>query len=124
MGCLEACWGRLEVAVLPHRPGHSSLIGTALASFTLVAFLAWPAPGHRSVSSSVFNGAPRFHWAGSCGDEIPIIGKRGEGVFTKEQMANMAPVGGMGAGVAPVINIIAPGTVLEKPPPGRTPMAA
>lgn len=76
--------------------------------------LGGKAPGMRRVGASVFNGAPRFHGGGIMGDEIPIIGKRGEGVFTREQMANLAPVGGMGAGVAPVINIIAPaGTKAE-----------
>lgn len=40
----------------------------------------------KSASSFVFAGAPRFHGGGIVGDEVPIIAKRGEGVFTKEQM--------------------------------------
>ncbi len=40
----------------------------------------------RSVSPLVFSGAPKFHGGGIVGDEIPIIAKRGEGVFTREQM--------------------------------------
>lgn len=40
----------------------------------------------KSASSLVFAGAPRFHSGGIVGDEVPIIAKRGEGVFTREQM--------------------------------------
>ena len=39
-------------------------------------------PGH-------FDAAPRFHSGGFAGDEVPIIAQRGEGVFTKAQMASM-----------------------------------
>jgi TP901 family phage tail tape measure protein/lambda family phage tail tape measure protein len=52
----------------------------------------------KSVSSGVFSGAPRFHTGGIVGDEVPIIAKQGEGVFTKEQMKNLAPVDGSGGG--------------------------
>jgi hypothetical protein len=37
-------------------------------------------------SPQVFSNAPKFHSGGIVGDEVPIIAKRGEGVFTKEQM--------------------------------------
>jgi lambda family phage tail tape measure protein len=37
-------------------------------------------------SLQVFSNAPKFHSGGIVGDEVPIIAKRGEGVFTKEQM--------------------------------------
>lgn len=40
----------------------------------------------KSASSLAFTGAPRFHCGGIVGDEVPIIAKRGEGVFTREQM--------------------------------------
>lgn len=40
----------------------------------------------KSASAVSFIGAPRFHSGGIVGDEVPIIAKRGEGVFTKEQM--------------------------------------
>lgn len=40
----------------------------------------------KSASSLAFAGAPRFHSGGIVGDEVPIIAKRGEGVFTREQM--------------------------------------
>ena len=40
----------------------------------------------KSASPFAFAGAPRFHSGGIVGDEVPIIAKRGEGVFTREQM--------------------------------------
>jgi phage-related minor tail protein len=47
----------------------------------------------RALSPAIFAGAPRFHGGGIAGDEVPIIAKRGEGVFTQEQMANLQPAG-------------------------------
>ena len=44
-------------------------------------------------SAGLFADAPRFHIGGIVGaDEVPIIAQKGEGVFTPEQMANLAPV--------------------------------
>lgn len=40
----------------------------------------------KAVSPDVFANAPRYHTGGLVGDEIPIIAKRGETVFTKGQM--------------------------------------
>jgi hypothetical protein len=48
---------------------------------------------HKAASAGVFYKAPRFHTGGIAGDEIPIIAKRKEGIFTPEQMAALAPVG-------------------------------
>lgn len=42
----------------------------------------------RIVPSSLFAGAPRFHTGGLVSGEVPIIAKRGEAVFTPEQMNN------------------------------------
>lgn len=68
------------------------------------------APGTRKVSSSLFKGAPRFHGGGLAGNERAIIAKDDEGIFTRDQMANLAPVGSG----APTINIITPpGTKAE-----------
>lgn len=47
----------------------------------------------RPVDRSVFAGAPRFHSGGIAGNEVPIIALRGEGIFTREQMAALAPAG-------------------------------
>lgn len=41
---------------------------------------------YKPISPDVFEAAPRFHTGGLVGDEIPIIAKRGETVFTKGQM--------------------------------------
>jgi hypothetical protein len=51
------------------------------------------------IDPSVFNGAPRFHTGGLVGDEIPIIARRGEGVFTEGQMR------AMGGGNMPAITV-------------------
>ena len=42
--------------------------------------------GSKSVHPSIFHGAPRFHTGGVVGDEVPIIAKKGEAVFTPGQM--------------------------------------
>lgn len=41
---------------------------------------------NRHVSTSVFDNAPRFHTGGVIGNEVPIIAKQGETVFTPGQM--------------------------------------
>lgn len=49
----------------------------------------------RSLPAAVFAGAPRYHSGGVIGaDERPIIARRGEGVFTREQMRALSPAGG------------------------------
>lgn len=54
-------------------------------------------------SPAVFGNAPRFHSGGIVGDEVPIIAKRGEGVFTKEQMKAL---GNNGSHVSVNVNVI------------------
>lgn len=51
--------------------------------------------GQRMVPSYLFSGARKFHAGGLVGDEVPIIAKRGEGVFTPEQMAALGPSSGV-----------------------------
>lgn len=41
---------------------------------------------HRYVNPSVFSNAPKYHTGGIVGNEVPIIAKRGETVFTPGQM--------------------------------------
>ncbi|ODM77798.1 hypothetical protein [Bradyrhizobium elkanii] len=55
----------------------------------------------RYVHAANFNGAPRFHTGGIAGDEVPIIAKKGEGVFTPGQMAAL----GAGAGGGKASNV-------------------
>jgi len=50
--------------------------------------------GSRRVSASAFIGAQRFHTGGIAGDEVPAILKRGETVFTPEQMGALKDMGG------------------------------
>jgi lambda family phage tail tape measure protein len=47
----------------------------------------------RSVPLSLFSGASRYHTGGILPGEVPIIARRGEGIFTPEQMRALAPVG-------------------------------
>lgn len=58
----------------------------------------------RAVNPAVFNGATRYHTGGIVGDEVPSILKRGEGVFTQEQMRNLAPVNSSAGNVT--VNLI------------------
>lgn len=53
----------------------------------------------RMVGPSHFAGATRLHTGGIAGDEVPIIAKRGEGVFTQGQMA------AMGGASSPKVNV-------------------
>lgn len=65
----------------------------------------------RYVHPAYFNdNTPRFHGGGIAGDEVPIIAKKGEGVFTAGQMA------AMGSRAAPVVNV----TLIESPNGGGT----
>lgn len=59
----------------------------------------------RAVPPALFSNAPRYHAGGAVGpDEVPAILRRGEGVFTPEQMARLSPAGGGGQTFAPTIN--------------------
>lgn len=50
---------------------------------------------NKYVHPAYFDNAPRFHGGGMIGsDEVPIIARKGEGVFTREQMAAMGGGGG------------------------------
>ena len=49
----------------------------------------------RAVPAALFATAPRFHEGGFVGPgEVPAILRRGEGVFTEQQMAALGPAGG------------------------------
>ena len=67
----------------------------------------------RLVAPEVFRAAPRLHRGGIAGDEVPAILRRGEGVFTPEQMR------ALGQGAAPtrvtveIVNRGTPGEVRE-----------
>jgi tape measure domain-containing protein len=81
----------------------------------------------RSLPSTTFSSAPRFH-TGKAGaptkapalkaGEMPAILKRDEGVFTPAQMASLAPVGSAGGGNSPTI-VVSP-TINVTQPQGAT----
>lgn len=71
----------------------------------------------RMVDPSIFARAPRFHTGGIIGaDEVPIIARRGEGVFTPEQMSQLGGGGSTNSVVtiAPAITLNAQGGTKEQ----------
>lgn len=79
---VDALGGNAGLAAMAMIGGaHSGAIVGAEATFS------------RAVPLSLFDRARRFHTGGITGDEVPIIAQRGEGIFTREQMRNLAPVG-------------------------------
>jgi hypothetical protein len=76
-GSITGALGATSVGGAPLVGLHSGGIVGSEATFT------------RYVHPAHFNDAPRFHTGGIAGDEVPIIAKRGEGVFTQGQMAAM-----------------------------------
>lgn len=58
------------------------------------------------VDSAVFGRAKRFHSGGLAGDEVPIIARKGEGIFTPQQMRSLSPASqGTAIYVNPTIHI-------------------
>lgn len=83
--------------------GPSSLGGMPLVGLHSGGIVGSEATFKRSVDLSQFANAPRFHTGGIAGDEVPIIARRGEGVFTEGQMRAM---GSNDNGRAPNVTII------------------
>lgn len=80
-------------AGMPYIPGISTGLHDGGIAGIEATFL-------RAVPPSLFHNAPRFHDGGFIGaDEVPAILRRGEGVFTPEQMARLGPAGGINAPV-------------------------
>lgn len=88
--------------VVPGAIGPTSVGGAPLVGLHAGGIVGSEATFSRYVHPAYFDDAPRFHTGGIAGDEVPIIAKRGEGVFTPGQMAAM---GGGGGGSAPNITI-------------------
>jgi len=59
----------------------------------------------RTLPTAAFSGAPKYHTGGIVGDEVPAVLKRGEGVFTPEQMRNLSPAGGGNGSVNVTVNV-------------------
>lgn len=62
-------------------------LGGAFANILHEGGIAGSGGGRRSVSPSVFAGAPRFHSGGLAGDEVPAILQRGERVLSRAETA-------------------------------------
>lgn len=86
--------------------GLGSFIGGLFGVAHTGGVIGADALARRLVNPAVFLGAPRLHTGGLVGGEVPIIAKKGEGVFTPEQMAALAP-----AGSAPPVTV----NVIESP---------
>lgn len=71
-------------------PGGSS--GAPMALVAHSGALVGSSEGGRRAMPGVFAGARRYHSGGLAHDEVPAILQRGEGVYTKGQMKNMAPL--------------------------------
>ena len=69
---------------MPLLTGISSYLGFAMAHSGGV--VGADNLASKAVNPAVFVGAPKFHSGGLVGDEVPIIAKRGETIFTKGQM--------------------------------------
>lgn len=69
--------------------GATSVGGAPLVGLHDGGIVGSEATFKRYVHPAHFNDAPRFHTGGIAGDEVPIIAKKGEGVFTPGQMAAM-----------------------------------
>ena len=68
--------------------------GSQFAGFAHGGGVAGALRGGRRVPALAFFGAPRLHRGGVAGlrdDEVPTVLRRGEGVFTPEQMAALGP---------------------------------
>ena len=80
--------------------------GAAVGLFHSGGILGDRAPGNRMAAASLFTNAPRFHTGGILGaprlkpNEMPIIGMKGEGMFTQAQMKNLAPAGTGGSSIS------------------------
>ncbi|WP_271008633.1 phage tail length tape measure family protein [Paucibacter sp. B51] len=72
--------GSAGTAVIPGNFAHTGAIMGASEGWT------------RAMPVSTWAGARRYHSGGLAHDEVPAILQRGEGVYTKGQMKNMAPL--------------------------------
>lgn len=92
--------------------GGSSAIGTMQIGSQLFPTVGFHTGGiigaeptfQRNVGSAYFDDAPRFHGGGIAGDEVPIIARKGEGVFTEGQMKAL----GGGSSASPINITYAP----------------
>lgn len=96
--------------------GLSSIFGNMKPLFHTGGIVGADFAGARNVPISAWAGAPRFHEGGMIGPgEVPIIAKKGEGVFTQQQMAALgAGVGQAGTNISMPITVNASGGTPEQ----------
>lgn len=106
-GAGAASAGKGKGGAFPAAPGAAAGKGkgatagkgkaAAVGLFHTGGIIGGAAPMIRGASPSLFKGAPKLHDGGIIGggllpSEVPIIAKKGEGVFTPEQMASMGGI--------------------------------
>ncbi len=84
--------GNLFGATLPGTPGGTGVNASPVPVAHTGGVLGADSFAMRSISEAAFAGARRYHSGGIAGDEVAMIGRRGEGVFTEAQMRALAPV--------------------------------
>ena len=92
----------LGIGSIPGAIGPTSVGGAPLVGLHSGGIVGSEATFSRYVHPTYFDNAPKFHTGGIAGDEVPIIAKRGEGVFTPGQMAAM---GGGNSGPPIITNV-------------------
>ena len=83
-------WLQTALAAPAAPAGHGDLPGTSYGTAHSGGIVGALATRRSGVPAGAFAGAPRLHGGGIAGlrsDEVPTILRRGEGVFTPEQMA-------------------------------------
>lgn len=83
--------------------GPTSVGGVPLVGLHSGGIVGSEATFKRYVNPAYFDDAPRFHTGGIAGDEVPIIAKRGEGVFTPGQMAALGGGGSVSVGDTSIV---------------------
>lgn len=97
--------------------GGSQYMTPDIAAYMHTGGIVGEGKDMRAVPAHLFDGARRFHTGGVLGpDEEPIIARRGEGVFTPEQMRQLAPAGAAGAVRVEIVNQGTPQEVVSAQP--------
>lgn len=94
--------------------GPTSIGGAPLVGLHSGGIVGSESTFTRFADLSNWDNAPKFHGGGIAGDEVPIIAKRGEGVFTEGQMAKMGGSGGVNVTYAPTYNLTGTAEEIEK----------
>ncbi len=95
--------------------GGSAYMTPDIAAYMHTGGIVGDGGDMRAVPAHLFDGARRFHTGGMIGsDEVPIVARRGEGVFTPQQMRALG--GGAGNVRVEIINNGTPQEVVSAQP--------